>query len=254
VRLTDEVYVVGGGTSNAFGLTNDPDCHIYLVDGGDELALIDCGIGEGDSIDRLMANVRAEGLDPSRITKLLLTHYHMDHAGGAARMRERLGLDVVAPADAAEALRMGDERAVALDMAKAAGLYPPDYRFEPVEVAVEVREGDRVQVGRLELEVIETPGHCDGHVSYLLRGREKTYLFSGDVVFSRGRVVMQNIHDCSIQKTADSLAKLAEIDFDALLPGHAAICLDGGPRHVALAHHTSQRLFVPDKLDPGLIP
>ena len=97
MRLTDEVYVVGGGTSNAFGLTNDPDCHIYLVDGGDELALIDCGIGEGDSIDRLMANVRAEGLDPSRITKLLLTHYHMDHAGGAARMRERLGLDVVAP-------------------------------------------------------------------------------------------------------------------------------------------------------------
>jgi glyoxylase-like metal-dependent hydrolase (beta-lactamase superfamily II) len=254
VRLTDEVYVVGGGTSNAFGLTNDPDCHIYLVDGGDELALIDCGIGEGDSIDRLMANVRAEGLDPSRITKLLLTHYHMDHAGGAARMRERLGLDVVAPADAAEALRMGDERAVALDMAKAAGLYPPDYRFEPVEVAVEVREGDRVQVGRLELEVIETPGHCDGHVSYLLRGREKTYLFSGDVVFSRGRVVMQNIHDCSIQKTADSLAKLAEIDFEALLPGHAAICLDGGPRHVALAHNACRTLFVPDKLDPGLIP
>ena len=169
-------------------------------------------------------------------------------------MRERLGLDVVAPADAAEALRMGDERAVALDMAKAAGLYPPDYRFEPVEVAVEVREGDRVQVGRLELEVIETPGHCDGHVSYLLRGREKTYLFSGDVVFSRGRVVMQNIHDCSIQKTADSLAKLAEIDFEALLPGHAAICLDGGPRHVALAHNACRTLFVPDKLDPGLIP
>jgi glyoxylase-like metal-dependent hydrolase (beta-lactamase superfamily II) len=158
VRLTKEVYVVGGGTSNAFGLTHDPDCHIYLVDGGDELALIDCGIGEGDSIDRLVANVRAEGLDPSRITKLLLTHYHMDHAGGAARMRERLGLAVVAPADAAEALRTGDERAVALDMAKAAGLYPPDYRFEPVEVAVEVREGDRVQVDRLELEVIETPG------------------------------------------------------------------------------------------------
>lgn len=254
MRLTNEVSIVGGGTSNAFGLTNDPDCHIYLVDGGDELALIDCGIGEGDSIDRIVANIRAEGLDPTRLTKLLLTHYHMDHAGGAARIRERLGLDVVAPAGAAAALRTGDEGAVALDAAKQAGLYPPDYRFEPVEVALEVREGDRVPVGRLALEVIETPGHCDGHASYLLRGRNKTYLFSGDAVFSRGRVVMQTIHDCSIQKSAASIAKLAAIAFDALLPGHAAVCLDGGPRHVALAHQVSQVLLVPDKLDPGLIP
>lgn len=254
MRLTDEVYIVGGGTSNAFGLTNDPDCHIYLVDGGDELALIDCGIGEGDSIDRIVENVRSECLDPSRITKLLLTHYHMDHAGGAARVRERLGLEVVAPADAAAALRTGDEGAVALDIAKRAGLYPADYRFEPVEVACEVREGDRIPVGRLELEVIETPGHCDGHVSYLLRGRETTYLFSGDVVFSRGRVVMQNIHDCSIQKSAASIAKLAGLEFDALLPGHAAISLREGPRHVALAHDVCRNLLVPDKLDPGLIP
>ena len=254
MRLTDEVYVVGGGTSNAFGLSNDPDCHVYLVDGGSELALIDCGIGEGDSIDRIVENVRAEGLDPSRITKLVVTHYHMDHAGGAARIRERLGVDVMAPAGAAETLRTGDERTVALDTAKAAGLYPADYRFEPVEVAVEVREGDRVSVGRLELEAIETPGHCDGHVSYLLRGSEMTYLFSGDAVFSRGRVVLQNIHDCSIQKSAESIAKLAAVSFDALLPGHGAVCLDGGPRHVAMAHNACQTLFVPDKLDPGLIP
>ncbi|MGH2616035.1 MAG: MBL fold metallo-hydrolase [Thermomicrobiales bacterium] len=254
MRVTNEVYVVGGGTSNAFGLSNDPDCHVYLIDGGDELALIDCGLGERDSLERILANVRAEGLDPSRITKLILTHYHMDHAGGAARFRDRLGVDVMAHADAAPTLRTGDERAVALDMAKSAGLYPPDYRFEPVDVAREVREGDTIPVGNLGLEVFETPGHCDGHVSYLLRGRERTYLFSGDAIFSRGRIVLQNIHDCSIQKSAESIAKLARLEFDALLPGHAAICLDEGPRHVALAHDVCRNLFVPDKLDPGLIP
>lgn len=248
MRLTNEVYLVGGGVTNAFGLSNDPDCHVYLIDGGDELALIDCGLATGDSLDRILANVRRDGLDPARITKIILTHYHMDHAGGAAKFRDRLGVDIVAPADAAETLRTGDERAVALDMAKAAGIYPMDYRFEPVEVAIEVREGDTVPVGDLELEVFETPGHCDGHVSYLLRGKEKTYLFVGDAVFSGGRIVLQNIHDCSIQKSAASVARLAELEFDALLPGHAAICLDGGMEHVATAHGAFEKLFVPKNL------
>jgi glyoxylase-like metal-dependent hydrolase (beta-lactamase superfamily II) len=248
VRITDEVYVVGGGIANAFGLSDDPDCHIYLVDGGEELALIDCGMASGSSLERILANVRADGLDPAKITKIIVTHYHMDHAGGAAQFRERLGVEVVAPADAADTLRTGDERAVALDVAKAAGFYDADYRFEPVEVAQEVSEGDRIQVGSLDLEVFETPGHCDGHVSLLLRGRERSYLFAGDAVFSGGRVVLQNIHDCSIQKSAESIAKLARLEFDALLPGHAAICLDGGMRHVAIAHKACQSLFVPKNL------
>src|SRR5215212_2621265 len=236
VRITDEVYVVGGGVTNAFGLSDDPDCHIYLVDGGDEYALIDCGMASGDSLERILGNVRAEGLDPAKITTVILTHYHMDHAGGAASFRERLGVEVVAPADAAHALRTGDERAVALNVAKAAGFYAADYRFQPVEVAREVREGDRIPVGSLDLEVFETPGHCDGHVSLLLRGRERRSLFAGDAVFSGGRVVLQNIHECASQKAAARIAKLARREFDALLPGHAAICLEGGPRHVAMAH------------------
>jgi hydroxyacylglutathione hydrolase len=248
VRITDEVYIVGGGVTNAFGLSDDPDCHIYLINGGEELALIDCGMASGDSLERILGNVRAEGFDPGKITKVILTHYHMDHAGGAACFRERLGVEVVAPAGAAPALRTGDERAVALDVAKAAGFYAADYRFQPVEVSCEVREGDRVPVGNLELEVFETPGHCDGHVSLLLRGRVRRYLFAGDAVFSGGRVVLQNIHDCSIQKSAASIAKLADLDFDALLPGHAAICLDSGPRHIAMAHKACQSLFVPKNL------
>ena len=67
-------------------------------------------------------------------------------------------------------------------------------------------------------------------------------------MFSGGRVVLQNIHDCSIQKSAASIAKLARLEFDALLPGHAAICLEGGVRHVATANAACQSLFVPKNL------
>lgn len=248
MRITDEVYVVGGGPALAFGLSNAPDCHVYVIDGGNELALIDCGMAEGDSLDRIARNIEAEGLALGRLRRLILTHYHMDHAGGAARFRERFGLEVLAPAGAADALRTGDERAVALDEAKRAGFYDPHYRFEPVPVDRELSEGDRVRVGDLELEVYDTPGHCDGHASYRLLGRTRRYLFAGDAVFYGGLVVLQNIHDCSIQRSAASVEKLATIEFETLLPGHAAIAVDDGPHHVRLAAQAFNSLFVPKNL------
>ena len=94
MRITDEVYLVGGGATLAFGLSDDPDCHVYLIDGGGELALVDCGMADGTSLTRIVANIEAEGLAVGRLRKLLLTHYHMDHAGGAGRFRERFGLQV----------------------------------------------------------------------------------------------------------------------------------------------------------------
>ncbi len=248
MRLSDEVYLVGGGPSLGFGLSDDPDCHVYLVDGGDELALIDCGMAAGASLDRIAANIAAEGLDLGKLRTLVLTHYHMDHAGGAARCRERFGLRVLAPRGAAPALRTGDERAVALDKAKAAGFYAPDYPFEPVAVDQELTEGERVRIGTLDLEVIDTPGHCDGHASYLLHGRQRRALFAGDAVFAGGRVVLQNIHDCSIQESAASIFKLERVAFDALLPGHGAVCWEEGTRHVALAADYCRRLGVPPNL------
>jgi hydroxyacylglutathione hydrolase len=248
VRITDEVYVVGGGPTLGFGLSDDPDCHVYLIDGGDELALVDCGMAAGASLERIVANIAAEGLDPAHLRTLILTHYHMDHAGGAARFRQRFDLRVLAPRDAAPALRTGDERAVALDMAKAAGFYAADYPFQPVEIDGEVAEGDRVRVGALDLEVFDTPGHCAGHASYLLHGLDRRYLFAGDAVFHGGRVVLQNIHDCSIQQSAASIDKLAALDFDTLLPGHAAITIDDGPLHVRLAAAACHQLAVPKNL------
>jgi glyoxylase-like metal-dependent hydrolase (beta-lactamase superfamily II) len=57
----------------------------------------------------------------------------------------------------------------------------------------------------LQLEVYDTPGHCDGHASYLLVGRSRGHLFAGAAFFHSGRIVLQNIHDCSIQRSAASI-------------------------------------------------
>lgn len=248
MRLTQDVYVVGGGANIAFGLSDDPDCHIYLVDCGSELALIDCGMADGTSLARITENIVREGLQPDRLRTMVATHYHMDHVGGAARFRERFGLQVWAPAEAALVLRTGDEVAVALDVAKAAGFYAQDYRFQPVEVDRELGEFERFRIGDVEFEAIPTPGHCNGHYSYLMHGRDRRYLFAGDAVFSGGRVVWQNIHDCSVPKTVASIRLLNTLDFDALLPGHAQVVLDGGKRHVQLAADQCDKLAVPRNL------
>ncbi|MBA2520763.1 MAG: MBL fold metallo-hydrolase [Chloroflexia bacterium] len=248
MRITDDVFIVGGGATLGFGLSDDPDCHVYLVNGGDELALVDCGMADGRSMDRIAANIKAEGLDLDRLRYLIVTHYHMDHAGGAARFRARFGLEVIAPAGAAPALRTGDEAAVALDKAKEAGFYAPDYVFEPVTVDRTVAEGDAIQIGSLRLEVFDTPGHCAGHASYLLHGRSRRYLFAADAVFAQGRVILQNIHDCSVQQSVESIFKLERLDFDALLPGHGAIVVDDGKRHIALAAAACRQLGVPKNL------
>lgn len=248
MRITNEVYLIGGGANVCFGLSDDPDCHIYLIDTGAGLAIVDAGLGEGDSINRITANILAEGLDLADLKWLLLTHYHMDHVGGAAKLRDRFNLEVWAPAEAAEVIRTGDEGPPSLTIAKASGLYPMDFTFDACPVDVELRDGDRLRLGDLELEVIDTPGHCHGHQSFLLHGRDRRYLFAGDAIFAGGKVVWQNIWDNSVQDTVATINKLSSVEFDALCPGHAAVIVEGGRRHVEIAQRKVESLGLPQSL------
>lgn len=247
VRLTQDVHVVGGGRFG-FGISGRLDCHVYLLNGGSELALVDVGLGLAGDFDQILANVRDDGFDSRRIRTLLLTHYHCDHAGAAREAAARLDARVVASEVAAPVLRSGDERAVALDVARAAGFYPADYVLPPCEVHQTLREGDVLQIGDLSLRTLETPGHCDGHLSFHMQGRDRAYLIGADLVFWGGRILLQNIHDCRIDAYARSMAKAAALEFDALLPGHLQISLRGGKEHVDAAMAAFGQLGVPGNL------
>ena len=246
MKLLERVHLVGSG-SNGFDLTDAYDCHVYLVDGGDELALIDVGAGMG--AEAIVENVRRDGFDPSLIRHLVLTHGHGDHAGGAARMRRLLGDPAVhASGLIADSLRMGDEKAVSLDVAKVAGIYPPDYRLEPFPVDHELEEGATIQVGDVQLLVLDTPGHSDGHVSLLLSEGPHRVLFAGDVVFFGGKILLQNIHDCRLDAEVRSLRKLRGLSVTALLPGHLTFSLTDGQRHIERANQVLDRLLIPEQM------
>src|SRR5215831_19000556 len=92
-----------------------------------------------------------------KLTDILVTHHHADHTDGIKALKEKYKCRVVAPA--AEAVKIPD-------------------------VDDTVREGDKVQVGKLSANVIETPGHTAGHISYWFH-RDKL-VFVGDTLFSIG--------------------------------------------------------------------
>src|SRR5215471_5549245 len=117
MKIAERIHLVGSGQLG-FSLTDDFDCHVYLLDGGDEYALIDAGGGREP--DEILARIEADGLDLRRVRKVLLTHAHADHAAGAAALRERLALEVLASPTVAGYVREGDERAISLDVARRA--------------------------------------------------------------------------------------------------------------------------------------
>ena len=251
MKLTDRIYLVGSGS---FGfnltddyLTDDYDCHVYLLDGGSELALVDTGAGRGT--EQIVENVRLHGFDPGRIRHLLLTHAHIDHAGGVARLRTALdGPRVYLGRECAAFLREGDEQAVSLPAGRRVGLFPENLRFEACPVDVELQPGSALTVGDLQLEAIETPGHSAGHCSFLLRqGRQVTF-FAGDLVFHRGRILLQNTWDCDLRAHLDSLIKMRDAGIDILLPGHLTLSLSQGQNQIDTALRYVDGLLIPPNL------
>lgn len=243
MHLARRIHMVGSG-ANGFGLTDAYDCHIYLVDGGTELALIDVGAGMGAS--QVVENIEREGFDPGRVRQILCTHAHGDHAGGAARMLALLpNASVSMSREAAGYVRAGDEIGTSLAVAKTAGVYPTDYHLEPCAVERDLVEGDRVAVGDLELECIETPGHAGGHLSFVLQHEGRRSLFAGDVVFHRGTILLQNTHDCRLDELISSLRKLRGLEIDALFPGHFAFSLSNGHQHIERANAVLDQLLIP---------
>lgn len=245
MQIEPGVYLVGSGQAG-FDLTDRYDCNIYLFDAGDEYVLFDAGAGMG--IEQILAICEQDDVEVDHIRHLFLTHAHGDHGGGAAHLRQRVPAAVYASAATAKIVTVGDEAAVSLPAAKQAGIYPADYVYRSCPVEKIVSPGQVIPIGRLQIEVIATPGHSHDHTSYIVATPAKRYLVGGDAIFYGGKVVWQHTYDCSVPETNATLLRLATYAFDALLPGHLNFSLQNGKRHVEAACTLIERLGCPPSI------
>jgi hydroxyacylglutathione hydrolase len=161
VALEVEMLTVGPIAENCFVLRREGAEKVVVVDPGDEAG-------------RILAV--ANGMGP--VEAILLTHTHFDHVGAVAELARATGAPVYCPelevpvlADINSFVRMP-------------GFGP----FESYDADQTVAGGETLSLAGLDLDVVFTPGHSPGHVTYSARGEEA--IFSGDVLFqgSVGRV------------------------------------------------------------------
>jgi glyoxylase-like metal-dependent hydrolase (beta-lactamase superfamily II) len=188
--------------------------NIYLIDGGSEYALID--VGFLDELPDVLELVRKLGFSLSACKLILATHADADHVQGLARAREVLKCPVLAHPASVKPLESGDE------IQTYARIDAQNIRIPmpPCKVDRKIDEGDRLEIGDLELEVWSTPGHTAGQLAF----RMGNVLFSGDNIFRDGSVgVIDAHHGSNLTDFLKSLARIRASDVEWLLPSHGPI-------------------------------
>jgi glyoxylase-like metal-dependent hydrolase (beta-lactamase superfamily II) len=202
-KITEGVYLVGSSD-----ITDSRDCSVYLLDVG-ELALIDTGAGK--SVGKIISNIEELGLDPARISTVILTHCHMDHIGGAPEVRKRYNARIIMHQLDAGPLERGDQTMTA------AHWY--NLHFPPTMVDMKLTEEEvRLRLGDQEILCLHTPGHTPGSmVVYLDRGG-KRILFGQDI---HGPFFPEFGSNMGLWRK--SMEKLLALKADILCEGHFGV-------------------------------
>ena len=174
-----------------------------------ELVLIDSGAGW--SSNKIIKNVEGLGFDGKNLSKILLTHCHIDHIGGAPDIRKRYGSKIYIHKLDAPPLEEGDP------ILTAANWYQTSFPPTPVDVKLNLPE-EILEIGAEKIECLHTPGHTPGSISIYMDREGKRILFG------------QDLHGPLLQEFGSSLAdwdrstqKLLGLNADILCEGHFGI-------------------------------
>ena len=177
-------------TANNPGIMTLQGTNQYVV-GKENVLVIDVALSADSNMDGIIEQAEAMGV--KKIDKILLTHIHSDHTGGALALRKRCGA------------KLGIHRS------RKGYLGGEDFQYD---------DNDRISFGGGELDVLHTPGHESGHCCFYEDGDK--VLFSGDNILGYGTAV---IHppDGNMTDYMKTLERLLGIEMSLILPGHGPL-------------------------------
>ncbi len=183
---------------------------------GDETTREAMVIDPGDDVAQVLALVRRHGLT---VRQIVITHGHIDHVGGAMKLKRATGAPILINQNDAALLKMLDAQAGWI------GVEPPGR----VDLDQELREGDKLTVGNLNATVMHTPGHTEGSVCLYFPAEQK--LIAGDTLFA-GSIGRTDLPGGDFDKIMDSLrSRLMSLPEQTLvIPGHGPLTTIGAER------------------------
>jgi hydroxyacylglutathione hydrolase len=203
VTLDVQMLTVGPVAENCFVLRREGSGSGLIVDPGDEP-------------ERILKTVEEMGV---RIEAILITHCHFDHIGAVSPVATITGAPVYCPKLEVPVL------ADIMAFVPFSGFGP----FESYDADETVEGGEELELAGLTIDVISTPGHSPGHVTYSLRGEEA--IFSGDVLFqgSVGRVDLPGGDGPTLMRSIATLVESLPPE-TGVYPGHMGVTTLGAER------------------------
>jgi glyoxylase-like metal-dependent hydrolase (beta-lactamase superfamily II) len=191
------------------------DSNVYLLESDDPIVV---DTGTGMSADSTLAEI-SKILPLEEIGRIVLTHSHYDHIGGAEAMCRATGAKLHLHEAEAGPIKDGD---MSLTASRMFGRAMGKIDVEPL------REGQELRCGSSVLEVLHTPGHSPGSIS--LFDRESRSAIVGDTVFCDGGVGRWDLPGGDLRKLKSSLNRLGTLGLRSMYPGHGSYA-DGDAEH-----------------------
>src|SRR6266481_4681077 len=189
-------------------------CNCSVI--GDEQSHEAIVVDPGDDIEQVTALIRKHNL---QVKQIVITHAHIDHVGGAMKLRAATGAPILLNQNDYALLKMLDAQAAWI------GVAPPG----KVEIDHSVAQADSIKTGSLSADVIHTPGHTEGSICLYFPAEKK--LIAGDTLFA-GSIGRTDLPGGSFEKIIRSLHDrvLALPDETVVVPGHGPLTTIGDER------------------------
>lgn len=189
-------------------------CNCSII--GDEFSHEAMVIDPGDDITDIIDIVQKHSLT---VKQIAITHAHIDHVGGAMKLKAKTGAPILLNHNDYALLKMLDVQATWL------GMLPPG----PVQIDESLADGHKLMIGSTAATVLHTPGHTEGSVCVYIPAEQK--LIAGDTLFAGG-IGRTDLPGGSYDKIISSLHShiLALPDETIVIPGHGPLTTIGEER------------------------